>query len=85
MIQNKDGTFLFGGKILSLPVYGDDGLAAIRDQRTSEVFYRGPGKHEVFPPAEVLSSSLVVERLLAWVKLNGWDDLQVRGSEVLIV
>ena len=40
-------TFLFRNRKLTLPVYGADGLAIVRDAQSGESFYVGPGRHEV--------------------------------------
>ena len=70
-------TFVFDGRVLTTPLYGSDDYAVIRDHATKQVFYRGPGRHEVFPPTEVHGRGVLVESLLAWVRVNGWHDLQV--------
>jgi hypothetical protein len=74
-------TFSFRSRKLTLPVYGSDGLATVRDVHTGEVFYCGPGRHEVLLPRRVAADFDVVKQLMAWANVHGWHDLSRRLIE----
>jgi hypothetical protein len=60
---------LYRGASLSVPIHSRDGSVTIYELGSGNVFYRGPGDKEVFPPSVPIRSCQVSERLhdmLVW-------------------
>ena len=77
----EGGDILLGHRRLRGPTYDEEGLASVIDTDTGALFYRGPGRHEVFPPSLEIVAALTAAgfgRIVEWCQVHGWHDLQRR-------